>query len=109
MPPEQMGKACVPDRIGAAREHERFSIGGRDHDEAAKAELGEGGARSMNLRPDRAIALHTKPGFVGRIETDHVEIAPCRALRAVRRMHAVPNRRMWFLQRLDLHGTLPNE
>src|SRR5436190_9442048 len=58
----------------------------------------------MNLPPDGAIALHRKPGLVRRIETDDVKGAARRALGAVGRVHAVPDRRMRLLQRLELHG-----
>src|SRR5262249_57252599 len=72
-------------------------------DEAAEAELGEGGRSCVNLRPDGPIAIDGKPGFVRRVETDHVEIAARRALGALRRMNAIPDRGMRFLQRLDFH------
>ena len=44
VPPEQMGEARVPEQVGAPRERHRLGVGRRHHDEAAEAELGEGGA-----------------------------------------------------------------
>src|SRR5262249_2602303 len=103
MPAEQMREARVPDEVGAARQRQRRGGAWRNDDEAAEAELGESGRARVNLRPDRAIAVDGKPGFIWRIETDHVEIAARGALGALRRMNAIPDRGMRFLQWLDFH------
>src|SRR5262249_57357001 len=57
MQPEQMREACVPDEVGAARQRQRRRIARRNDDEAAEAELGEGGGARVNLPPDGAIAI----------------------------------------------------
>ena len=103
VPAEQMREACVPDEVGAARQSRRCRIARRHNDEAAEAELGERDRARVNLRPDGAIAIDGEPGFIRRIETDHVEIAARGALGALRRVHAIPDRGMRFLQRLDFH------
>src|SRR5262249_34307365 len=103
MPAEQMREACVPDEVGAARQRQRRSVARRNDDEAAQAELGERGRANVNLRPDGAIAIDGALGFVRRVETDHVEIAARGALSALRRVYAIPDGGMRFLQRLDFH------
>src|SRR5262245_6062119 len=103
MPAEQMREARVPDEVGAARQRQRRGVARRNDDEASEAELGEGGRARVNLRPDGPIAIHGETRLVRRVETDHVEIAARRALSALRRMNAIPDRGMRFLQRLDFH------
>src|SRR5262249_60034191 len=103
MPAEQMREARVPDEVGAARQRQRRGVARRNDDEAAEAELGESGRARVNLRPDSAIAIDGKPGFIWRVETDHVEISARGALGALWRMNPIPDRGMRFLQRLDFH------
>ena len=103
MPPEQMREARMPDQVGAARQRHCVGIARRDHDEAAEPELRERHRRRVHLRPDRAVAVDGETGFLRRVEAHHVEVAARRALGAVGHVHAVPDRRMRFLQRLDLH------
>src|SRR5262245_40638350 len=104
MPAEQIGKARVPDQVGAPRERHCRRVGRRHHNEAAEPELRERGGARMHLRPDRAITLHGETGLLRRVKAHDVEIAARRALGAVRHVHAVPDRRMRLLQWRDLHG-----
>ena len=99
---EQMREAVVPDRIGAAGELQRLRVGFGNDDKAPEAELRQARAR-IRRPPDGAIAFDRESGFARRIEADDMEIAPRRALGAVRRMDAVPDRRMRLLKRRKLH------
>src|SRR5262249_39088834 len=103
MPAEQMREARVPDEVGAARQRRRRGVARGKDGEAAEAEIGESGRGRVNLRPDSAIAVDGKPGFIWRVETDHVEISARGALGALWSMNPIPDRGMRFLQRLDFH------
>src|SRR5262249_8967139 len=48
-------------------------------------------------------AIDGETRFVRRVETNHVEIAARGAFGALRRVNAIPDRGMRFLQRLDFH------
>src|SRR4029079_2369401 len=96
MPPEQMSKARVPKQIGATRQRHCLRIGRRNDDEAAEAELGKGGRTRMHLWPNQPIAVDGQTGFIRRVEAYDIEIAARGAFGAIRHVHAVPDRRMWF-------------
>src|SRR6476660_3954068 len=53
--------------------------------------------------PNRPVTLPGEPRFRRRVETHHVEISARRALRALRRMYPVPDRRMRLLHWRNLH------
>ena len=65
--------------------------------------LGNGTVGACTCGQICAVAVDRQPRLGRRIEAHDVEVAPRRALGAVRHVHAVPDRRMRLLQRLELH------
>src|SRR5262249_59542022 len=89
----RVDEARVPFRIGAPRGAKGFGGAVGDEDEAPDAHLRQRRV-ALGLAPRRAIALEARYDLGHGIEPDDVHAAACGALARLRRVHAVPERRM---------------
>ena len=92
----------MPDRVGPAGNRTRGRIRLGDEDEAAETHqrkrLGAPG-----VAPCLAKTIEARPDCGRGVEAHHLESVAGRPRRAVRRVDAIPHRRMRLLPRLELH------
>src|SRR5882762_5775524 len=94
----KIGEALVPATVRPARKRASLACVLSDDDKPPEPHPRQG-RLAARVSPDRAKPLEAGPELCDRVEADHVHAAPRGALGGLRRMHAVPQRRMRFLQR----------
>src|SRR5258708_39194960 len=98
---EKIIEAPMPNGIGPAADRERFLVSLRDEDEAAETDQRRDASFRLRLAPNVAKAIGEFAGLVGGVEAHYIQSLARRSFRAHHRVHAVPDRRMRFLQRLQ--------